>query len=79
MTRKHKHAPWDADTLIHTYCISMYSKHSLPKLSTVMPSHSSLDKLLCEADEAEEGTQQPEHSSRLHTTAQCSSGPTLYD
>lgn len=41
-------------------------KHTLPKSSSVMPSHPTLDKPLCEPDKAGEGTQQP-----LNTGAGC--------
>lgn len=75
---KHRHAHWDADTSYaqpntqmntrterQTCCIHTH-KQTLPKSSSVMPSHHTLDKPLCEPDKAGEGTQQP-----LNTGAGC--------
>ena len=58
--RAHTHTHTHTHIYIHTH------KHSPPKSSSVMPSHPTLDKPLCEPDKAGEGTQQP-----LNTGAGC--------
>lgn len=69
--RKHVHCEADTSTLTlmntHTGRKAAFPhKHSLPKSSTVIPSHHTLDKPFCEPDKAGEGTQQP-----LNTQAGC--------
>ena len=58
--RTHTHTHTHTHIYIHTH------EHSPPKSSSVMPSHPTLDKPLCEPDKAGEGTQQP-----LNTGAGC--------
>ncbi len=60
LLQTHTHTRARAHTHTHTRA------HTLPKSSSVMPSHPTLDKPLCEPDKAGEGTQQP-----LNTGAGC--------